>query len=171
MAIDAVLASAKSAIVTVGEGRGFLVETSSSHSISARWVITAAHWLPHLPPPHPASYTEERTYAKLLGPLGEEQTVWAECVFADPIADLAVLAEPDRQELPSEYDAYVSFVEAGSPLRIGAVTSPCAAWLLTLDGRWERSGIRVNEYGSGRWLTVVGAEDGIAPGTSGSPIV
>ena len=73
------LPSAKAAMVTIGEGRGFLVGARMG-----RIVVTAAHCLPHLPSAHPASYTEERTYPGLLGPLGGEPTVWAECLFVDP---------------------------------------------------------------------------------------
>lgn len=54
------------AIVKVGDGRGFLIGNQSP------WphrVITAAHCLPHLPPAHRGSFTEDRTYANLLGPL------------------------------------------------------------------------------------------------------
>ena len=64
-----------------------------------RFIITAGHCLPKLPPSHAASYTEERTYAKLVGPVGGEPTVWAECVFVNPVDDLAVLAPLDNQEL------------------------------------------------------------------------
>jgi hypothetical protein len=41
----------------------------------------------------PASYNTERIYAELIGPLGAEPTVWAECAFVD-LADLAVLCSP-----------------------------------------------------------------------------
>ena len=44
------------------------------------------------------SHTEERTYQRLLGELIGEPTVWAECLFADPISDVAVLGPPDNQE-------------------------------------------------------------------------
>jgi hypothetical protein len=76
------------AIIKVGDGRGFLVAAGPR---IGRCVITAAHCLPHLPPPHPASYTAERTYTKLLGGLDEECAIWAECLFVDPVADVAVL--------------------------------------------------------------------------------
>ena len=164
---DAVWSSLRAAIVTVGGGRGFLVEARAR-----RLVVTAAHCLPQLPPAHAASYSAQRTYRKLLGPVGAgAPTIWAECLFVDPIADLAVLCAPDGQMYVAAHDAYTSLVEAGSVLPIGVVTSPCTAWLLTLDGRWELCGVRVDEQSGGRYLTIVGAEDGIVPGTSGSPIV
>jgi len=77
------IARLTSSVVTVGDGRGFVIE-DNRHK---RLVITAAHCLPHFPPCHGTSYTEERTYKKLLAPLKAKPTVWAECLFADPIAD------------------------------------------------------------------------------------
>jgi hypothetical protein len=85
------------AVVTVGYGRGFLLDAPETRH--KRVIVTAAHCLPHLPPAHGAAYLSERTYADLLGPLGEAPTIWTECLFADPVADIAVLTEPDGQEL------------------------------------------------------------------------
>jgi hypothetical protein len=67
------------AIVKVGDGRGFVVQGARER----RYVITAAHCLPHLPPAFGHSYLEERTYPRLLGPLADEPTIWAECLFVD----------------------------------------------------------------------------------------
>jgi hypothetical protein len=64
--MDRMLADAGTAVLTVGEGRGFLVAMGPDTV-----VITAAYCLTYLPPPHPRSYTEERTYGRLLGPVGE----------------------------------------------------------------------------------------------------
>jgi len=47
-------------------------------------------------------YVEETTYKRLLGPLGGKRTVWAECRFVDPIADIAVLGQPDNQTFFAE---------------------------------------------------------------------
>lgn len=102
------------AIVQVGGGRGFVVKTESEHL-----VITAGHCLPQLPPCLSFSYTHERTYARLLGRIGKEPSVWTECVFVDPVADLAVLGRPDGQELYDEARAYDALMEAVSPLPIG----------------------------------------------------
>ena len=46
------------------------------------------------------SHTEERTYQRLLGELSGEPTVWAECLFADPISDVAVLGPPIMELYP-----------------------------------------------------------------------
>jgi hypothetical protein len=58
--------SAKRAVITVGDGRGFVVEGNRGKLC----VITAAHCLQDLPPAHPGSYLEERTYPNLLGRIG-----------------------------------------------------------------------------------------------------
>jgi hypothetical protein len=101
------LERAKQAVVTVGDGRGFVVEGK----LERPYVITAAHCLPELPPAHGMSYLHERTYQKLLGALGEAPSVWAECVFADPVADIAVLSEPEGQELFDQCAAYEELTE------------------------------------------------------------
>ena len=88
---------AQRAVITVGEGRGFVVEGGRQ-----RLVITAAHCLSHFPPCAAFSQLEERTYQDLLGPLGEPPKVWAECLFADPIGDIAVLGSPDSQALSEQ---------------------------------------------------------------------
>jgi hypothetical protein len=75
------------AVVRVGEGRGFVV--AGKHR-GEHLVITAGHCIESLPPCHTGSSLEQRT-RKLLGPLDAEPTVWAECLFVDLIADLAVL--------------------------------------------------------------------------------
>lgn len=98
-------------VVKVAEGRGFVIEhpvkiPPSSHPehstvrfLKHRLVVTAAHCLPKLPPAHAAAFSSERTY-KLLGSLdGSKSGVWAECLFADPVADIAVLGRPDDQAL------------------------------------------------------------------------
>lgn len=86
-------------------------------------MLTAAHCLPLdadgnlVMAAHPWS-DWARTYQKLLGPLGVEPTVWAECLFVNPIADIAILGCPDNQELSDEADAYEAFVGRYKPLPI-----------------------------------------------------
>jgi hypothetical protein len=104
---------ARQAIIRVSDGRGFIVESERE-----RLVITAAHCLPHLPPCHPWAYTKEVTYEALVGPLGQEPTVWAECVFADPIADLAVLSAPDEQKLCEQAEAFEELVTTRPAIKI-----------------------------------------------------
>ena len=108
---------AKLAVLSVGDGRGFVVNGQNN----SRLVVTGAHCLPSFPPCHGASYLEERTYQELLGPLGKKSTVWAECLFADPIADIAVLGSPDNQELFDQAEAYELLVESLTPIAIADV--------------------------------------------------
>jgi hypothetical protein len=87
----------KGTVIQVGDGRGFCITTKR-----ARYVVTAAHCLPDLPPADAAAYTQDRTYRDFLGPLGGLRNVWAECVFANPVADLAVLAGRTVKSFPIE---------------------------------------------------------------------
>ena len=100
------------AVLRVDGGRGFIVVDPHS---DAHVVITAAHCLPELPPCHALSDTHERTYEKLLGRLmgkiRDDCTVWAECLFADPVADVAVLGEPDHPDLLERQQDYRKLIE------------------------------------------------------------
>ena len=121
------------AIVRVGEGRGFLVESSWLGAL----VITAGHCLRELPPAMPASYTEDRTYPNLLGAIGDSAlSITAECLFVDPVGDLAVLCGPDNQALIEESEAYEEFAEDRTKLTIGRPTIELTeAWLFSLANR------------------------------------
>jgi hypothetical protein len=149
-------------------GRGFIVEDSRRRY---RYVITAAHCLPHQPPAIGGiSYTYECTYQKFLGPLGSKRHgVWAECLFADPVGDIAVLGEPDNQEMSEKADAYGRLV-AHRPFTISDVPLPrqkVPAKLLSLDGRWFDCA--VENFGRALWIEDVA--ENIASGMSGSPII
>jgi hypothetical protein len=153
----------KKAVVRVGDGHGFVVETGRE-----RLVITAAHCLPDLPPCHGASYVEERTYGNLLGPFGApEPKVWAECRFADPVADIAVLGSPDNQVLWDEADAYEALIDEALALQIGEAPQEVPACLVMLDGRLARC--VVSHRGGPLWIK--GATEGIHGGMSGTPIL
>jgi hypothetical protein len=169
--------SARRAIVSVGDGRGFVLQGARD-----RFVLTAGHCLPAFPPCASISLTEERTYEAVLGPLGGERKVWAECLFADPIADVAVLGRPDGQELSDEAAAYDELIDASAPLRIGELLSEARtstgdcyadAWLLSLDGRWFGCTVRrINSplpIPSPLWIENLSQP--IVGGMSGSPIV
>ena len=79
-------------IVRVGDGRGFIIADGDERIADGGkgYVITAARCLPFLPPPHLARDPHEKTYPRLIGPLGADPSVTAACVFVDPIADIAV---------------------------------------------------------------------------------
>jgi hypothetical protein len=83
----------KASVLTVGSGHGFVIE----HGFD-RLIITAAHCLPFFPPATGTSFLKELTYQGLLAPLDGQPSAWAECLFADPVADIAVLGQPDNQE-------------------------------------------------------------------------
>jgi S1-C subfamily serine protease len=95
--------SITSAVVQVGKygGRGFIVAAGDS-----RYIVTAAHCVGKLPEPQPARNTSDVTYRHFIGPLGGKRLVSAECLFMDPIADLAVFGSPDTQNLYEQAIAY-----------------------------------------------------------------
>jgi len=123
------------------------------------------------------SYTAERTYQNLIGPLDDPTPkVWAECLFADPVGDIAVLGSPDGQELFNEAEAYEALTENVPSLRIGDIADVDLtaddldsepAWLLTLDGRWAEC--MVTAFPRALWIE--NAVEGIRGGMSGSPIL
>jgi hypothetical protein len=179
------------AVVRVGDGRGFVVEHRNQLGHVGRLVLTAAHCLPTLPPAHPFAFTEEQTYRALLGPLGREPTVWAECLFADPVADIAALGQPDNQALSDQAHAYDALVWDVTPFRVAdaprqgseLLKSPYGdkfcrtikvptpgrgpALVLSLAGKWVECTVT---RPSSEWLTVDQGEL-VEGGMSGSPIL
>ena len=151
-------------VITAGSGRGFVVEGAGE-----RFVITAAHCLPFLPPALPSFGLVARTYGPLLAPRGEEPRAWAVCRFVDPIADIAVLGSPGT---PCA-DEYKALMETATVLSIGgSLQNPVNFWvparLLSLDGRrWFSCTVR--HFGGPLWITH--AAEGIRSEMSGSPIV
>ena len=151
---------AKRAVITVGKGRGFVVQAGGN-----RLVVTAAHCLPSLPPAARFS-PEDRTYFCLLGRLGEKPTIATECLFVDPVSDIAVLGSPDGEVLLDEADEYETLIESSASLQVSGVNRTQKAKLLSLDGRWLDCTVR----SFGRFLRVFVA-GGTAGGMSGSPIL
>jgi hypothetical protein len=149
-------------VVRVGDGRGFVVAGKYD-----RLIITAAHCLPFFPPCISFSSIEERTYENLLGPLGAEPTVWAECLFVDPIGDIAVLGPPDNQDLSDQHEQYDDLLDPLEPISIADAPAKTAAWLLSLDKQWCQCVVR--HVGGPLWFS--NATDGIHGGMSGSPVL
>ena len=132
-------------------------------------IITAAHCLPGFPPCHGGSHAEERTYQNLIGPLDEAPTVWAECLFVDPVADIAVLGEPDGQIFFDECRAHEKLIELRPWLAMAdPPENPATAWLLSLDREWF--GCNVEHFG-GPWIIKDDLAQPIESGMSGSPIL
>jgi hypothetical protein len=153
----------RAGVIRVGDGRGFIIEADKQ-----RLVLTAAHCLPRYPTPNGGW---DHTYINLLGPLGcKRPKVWAECVFVDPVADLAVLGSPDNQDLyeQAEADAYDALVNAMEPFSIGGTDTPETAYLLGLDPNTVVMA-KTEVVGIVLWVTTKnGYFEG---GMSGSPVV
>ena len=162
-----------SCVLKVGKGRGFIIEHLVKFCYPARpfmkhrVVVTAAHCLQELPPAHAMPNCGECIYEKLLGSLdGGKTEVLAECLFADPIADIAVLGCPDNQLLGDEADAYHELTDNVPVLRIGNARSG-RGWVLSLDGHWVRTTLEVSSGPEGMVLSINPTE----AGTSGSPVL
>jgi hypothetical protein len=94
--------------------------------------------------------------------LGGEPTVWAEALFADPIADIAVLGSPEQ-----EARAYKELVGACQPLPIERMCVDSApVQVFSLQGQWLEA--RVEPNCGGLSVEPPGL---IVPGMSGSPIL
>ena len=154
-------------VLTVGDGRGFVIKVKQR-----RLVVTAAHCLRELPPPHLAAYLHEKTF-KLLAPLHEKASILTECFFADPVHDLAVLTSPDDQELSDDFDAYEALTESLKPLRIADAPEEGRAWLLSLKDEWFSCSFRRNNIDRALVspLCIGDLQRPIEGGMSGSPIV
>jgi hypothetical protein len=191
----AVVASKQAIIQTSTGGRGFIVSAGEDD----RYIITAAHCLPHFPEPHLASFVEERTYRDILSGLGKpEPKVWAELVEFNAASDWAVLGAPDNQALSDEYEQYEAFTE-NTTIRIGQ-SPPAPPPLLLPDfdseafdsevwKNWQQT--EVGPFGveapawmlslDGEWLRCMVRSNGrflevseghlIKSGMSGSPII
>jgi len=161
---DNAIGDAGPVVVKVDGGRGFVIETES-----ARLVVTAAHCLPRFPPRASISDTADRTYGRLLGAVGKRSRVWAECLFVDPVADIAVFGSPDNQELAREAEAYEALMRSVTPLRVTEMDKETVpAKLLSLSG--SSFECVVSARGGGP-LWIEDAAQPIVPGMSGSPIL
>ena len=59
--------------------------------------------------------------------------ICAECLFVDPVNDLAILGTPDDQELCEQADLYQEFTEAAVPIRIREAKKGETIWDLNLN--------------------------------------
>ena len=154
------------AVIKVGYGRGFVVEGGPR----GRLVITAAHCLPALPPAHVSFFSvAERTCPRFLRPIGvKRKTVAAECIFADPVADLAVLGCPDDEVFHEWIYGYEELTRSCVALPIAELPAdPSDGWLFTYHRMWAPC--RLSHNGGG--IQISGAIRGIRGGMSGSPIL
>lgn len=122
--VDTLIAPPEAILQTSTGGRAFLLETKNDFE-RAR-IITAAHCLPFIPATHPARHLEESTFEDFLGPLDGKADVWAECLFADIMSDLAVLGTPDNQDLYKQARPFNALVENRPALRMSTrLFEPC----------------------------------------------
>jgi len=121
-----------------------------------------------IPPAFACPLPQEPIYPDLLGSLdGTKGNVWSECLFADPVADIALLGCPDEQDLYQEADAYHALTDDVPALAIANARSG-RGWLLALDGvHWIPTTIRVVSDIYGTSLSIDPPEAGM----SGSPIL
>ena len=165
-------------VLKVGPGRGFVVEArirakaegaseGRARYFKRRLILTAAHCLPHLPPAHAAANEVDRTYPQLVQTLdGKRKDVWAECLFVNPVADIAVLGSPDDQMVPDESERYDELAKNVAALKIGSPRSG-PGWVLSLEGRWIRTLTKVLSGLHGTSLLIGPTKSGM----SGSPIL
>ena len=154
-------------------GGGFIIEHRREYPpfrgervfIRERIVITSGHCPPRLPPRHAASFWCDRSLpGPLTTPTPDES---AECLFADPVADIAVLGNPDRQLLGEQADAYDVLTEKVSALRVAETPQSGGAWLLSLDGQWVPCTITLGQN-QGLYIDSSPKNE---PGMSSSPIL
>jgi len=111
-------------------------------------------------------------------------------VFVDPVADIAVLGEPDGEELPDEQDAYEALTAPVVPFTIGALEfvsqelrlpgegrfggvvhmprqAEAKGQMLSLDRRWFACEVKSHDRAA--WIEK--PESPIEGGMSGSPIL
>jgi hypothetical protein len=149
------------AIIAVGKGYGFVVQGAYD-----RFVISAAHCLPELPPCNVGQHDKESLYPALLGPPGGPQTVAAACYYAEPISDVAVLGAPNGIEAPDEFDQFLRLTDAATPLWIAEPPLARLGWLPSSDGGWSSYVVR-SAWGQ---LLIVGLDE-ILLEMSGAPII
>jgi hypothetical protein len=86
----------------------------------------------------------------------------------DPVADVAVLGQPDVTAFEEDVDtAWDDFIEDIEPLELDTA-QPTLGWMLSLAGRWMSCTLEVTKYGS---VVVKNPAGRIAGGMSGSPIL
>jgi hypothetical protein len=159
---------ATKSILRVADGRGFVVQERDD--ARQRYVVTAAHCLPKIPCAPAIWNKREEVYQNVLGRLDGETSVWAECVFVDPIADIAVLSKPRHDRDLRKHRAYHALIDPFVPLKISdAATAEThsPAYLVALDGQLVDCTVR--HSGTHLWVEAVRA--GIVDGMSGSPVL
>lgn len=156
---------ARRGIVTVGEGYGFVAEAENGDRI----VITSFRSASSAGPDgqDPLSYPVQPVYTARIGAFGQRPDVSAECLFANPLADLAILGAPDDERGLEEIERYYELVTGASSIGISEIPANASALLFSPDGEWFTC--RVSRHLDGPLWIKDAAED-IPCSMSGSPI-
>lgn len=165
----------KASVITVGDGRGFVVDLCGKDSPI---ITTAAHCLPRLTLSNGVDENgrqyvadaDARLYANLLGTIGTKPTGWAECLFVEPVADLAVLGTPDNQRLFDEAEAYEALVKSLIRFSVAKAPERGQVWLLSLKCKWFSCQASYIPWLNGQIVLSTDPKN-IEGGMSGSPIV
>jgi hypothetical protein len=154
--------TARDGVIRVGEGRGFVIDARCRGELV---VVTCAHCLPDLPPS--MAMLDERTYAALLGSIDGANRIAAECLFVDPVANIAVLGHPDNRAYPTQSASFGTFLAGRTPFRVTPVSDglEAAVLLLSLDGEWLPA--LVNSVGQSLFLS----DCEVSSAMAGSPIL
>jgi hypothetical protein len=97
----------------------------------------------------------------------EPRTVTAECWFADPVADIALLGPPEGEDFDDDQMAYQQLVESIAPLTLAIAPNNGVAWLWSSDEGWVACHI-AHEDGP---LWIFDAPDSIDRRMAGSPVL
>lgn len=154
-------------VLRIGDGRGFVVDAEGD-----RMILTAAHCLHETLLVGAHSGSEDRLFRNLIGALGSEPDVCCQCYFLDPIADIAVLGEPDNQMFFQEAEDYNNLLESMKAFTVGKSRAKLGDELtrkglvMSLKNEWVDCTLK--RFGHGAlWVT----STPIIRGMSGSPIL
>jgi hypothetical protein len=158
-----VIDRADRATVVVGRGRGFVVDRAG-----ARLVITAAACLPHLPSSNIDPFVDQRSFSNLLAPLRGQPCVCAQCLFVDPVSNLAVMGPVEGEGLIAEVRDYEALMQSVGTLQIGHVQGDTSASFMLRDRGWVQCTISYRGRGP---LWVRDAAAVLKGSMPGSPII
>lgn len=105
--------------------------------------------------------------------LGGKETLRAQVLAAEPVADVAFLGCPDDQYDPDGAEIFETLIEGVAPISIYTnairVNAPFRVHILTHKGTWVTG--EAQRYGRNPTAIAVHADDQIVGGTSGGPVV
>lgn len=106
-----------------------------------------------------------------LRPIGAKPTVWAECLFVNPVADIAVLGPPDEQTLPEQAQGYKALLRSLKPFKVADIQQVDQVWLLSLERKWFSCRANYLPWVNGSLWLHTWELGSIKSGMSGSPII